>query len=173
VREAVVTVQLVAVGHDNREEEAMKHLVEFPSESGEPILVEVEDVGLGEAENILDAAGLRLGRTAKSWSDDVPEDMIVEQNRAPRGKVERGSFVNITVSARRGRVRPRVLTAGLVVVVLLSTGGIFLYRNLVTPQPQTTPQLQTLVVPNLLGMDEEEAAQRVGDDFSMSVSSTS
>jgi hypothetical protein len=47
VREAVVTVQLVAVGHDNREEEAMKHLVEFPSESGEPILVEVEDVGLG------------------------------------------------------------------------------------------------------------------------------
>jgi hypothetical protein len=25
----------------------MKHLVEFPSESGEPILVEVEDVGLG------------------------------------------------------------------------------------------------------------------------------
>ena len=141
----------------------MKHLVEFPSESGEPILVEVEDVGLGEAENILDAAGLRLGRTAKSWSDDVPEDMIVEQNR----------FVNITVSARRGRVRPRVLTAGLVVVVLLSTGGIFLYRNLVTPQPQTTPQLQTLVVPNLLGMDEEEAAQRVGDDFSMSVSSAS
>jgi hypothetical protein len=25
----------------------MRHLVEFPSESGEPILVEVEDVGLG------------------------------------------------------------------------------------------------------------------------------
>jgi hypothetical protein len=38
---------VVAVGDDNREEEAMKHLVEFPSESGEPILVEVEDVGLG------------------------------------------------------------------------------------------------------------------------------
>src|SRR5215207_1442801 len=28
-------------------EDAMKRLVEFPTESGEPVLVEVEDVGLG------------------------------------------------------------------------------------------------------------------------------
>src|ERR687893_3121621 len=35
------------LGKKNHEEDAMRRVVEFPSESGEPILVEVEDVGLG------------------------------------------------------------------------------------------------------------------------------
>jgi hypothetical protein len=39
---------VVGRGDDRKkEEDVMKRLVEFPSESGEPILVEVEDVGLG------------------------------------------------------------------------------------------------------------------------------
>jgi hypothetical protein len=37
----------VGWGDDGHEEDAMKRLVEFPSDSGEPVLVEVEDVGLG------------------------------------------------------------------------------------------------------------------------------
>ena len=54
------------------EEDAMKRLVEFPSDSGEPILVEVEDVGLsGETRRGLSASAVADFRSMKPLSSVV------------------------------------------------------------------------------------------------------
>jgi hypothetical protein len=51
------------------EEDVMKRLVEFPSESGEPILVEVEDVGLaGETRRGLSTSAV-VERAQTSFED--------------------------------------------------------------------------------------------------------
>jgi hypothetical protein len=60
---------VVEVGDEGREEDAMKRLVEFPSESGEPILVEVEDIGLaGETRRGLSTSAV-VERAQTSFED--------------------------------------------------------------------------------------------------------
>jgi hypothetical protein len=56
---------------ESHEEDAMKRLVEFPSESGESILVEVEDVGLsGETRRGLSPSAV-VERAQTSFEDAV------------------------------------------------------------------------------------------------------
>jgi hypothetical protein len=54
---------------ERQEEDTMKRLVEFPSDTGEPILVEVEDVGLsGETRRGLSASAV-VERAQTSFED--------------------------------------------------------------------------------------------------------
>ena len=54
-----------------------------------------------EAESILRAAGLELGKIGKVSSDDLPEGQIVQQLPVMGSKAERGTSVRITVAQRR------------------------------------------------------------------------
>jgi hypothetical protein len=57
------------MARERYEEDAMKRLVEFPSDSGEPILVEVEDVGLaGETRRGLSPSAV-VERAQSSFED--------------------------------------------------------------------------------------------------------
>jgi outer membrane protein assembly factor BamD (BamD/ComL family) len=55
----------------------------------------------GEAESILRAAGLELGKIIKVSSDDLPEGDIVQQHPATGSKAERGTSVRVTVAQKR------------------------------------------------------------------------
>ncbi len=56
-------------------------------------------LSLTEAERALSEAGLKLGRRDETPSDTVPLGMVIEQNPAKGEEVERGTAVDVVVSA--------------------------------------------------------------------------
>jgi tetratricopeptide (TPR) repeat protein len=72
--------------------------------SSGPSTVAVPDLvgkGHAEAESVLRAAGLELGKIVKVSSDDLPEGQIVQQLPVTGGNAERGTSVRVTVAQRR------------------------------------------------------------------------
>jgi tetratricopeptide (TPR) repeat protein len=72
--------------------------------SSGPSTVAVPDLvgkGHAEAESVLRAAGLELGKIVKVSSDDLPEGQIVQQLPVTGSNAERGTSVRVTVAQRR------------------------------------------------------------------------
>jgi hypothetical protein len=72
--------------------------------SSGPSTVAVPDLvgkSRAEAESILRAAGLELGKIVKVSSDDLPEGEIVQQHPATGSQAERGASVRVTVTQKR------------------------------------------------------------------------
>jgi tetratricopeptide (TPR) repeat protein len=173
-----------------RQEVARGLMVEVPDLSGQSV---------SQAHSTLASKGLKLGTQSKASSATVPEGKIIEQSPEAGTEAKAGTSVSVTVTGPREATTVRVgpatrhdghaespdsgeqrrstkwINVALYIMVFLGIGGLFLYLILVAPQPQDAsksqdnPQPQTLVVPDLVGMDVDSAKELYGEDFSIYV----
>ena len=68
------------------------------AEGGGVIVPNVIGMALGEAEDAIEAAGLRVGEVTQEYDEDVPEDEVIAQDPAPEDEVMLPADIDIVVS---------------------------------------------------------------------------
>lgn len=74
-------------------------LSELSSVQGQVILPDIRNKSLEEAQSILEAQGLRVGRVVEVRHDALPRGYVISQNPPPQTRLSPGGLVHLLVSA--------------------------------------------------------------------------
>ena len=72
------------------------------SASGSVSVPDVRQMGLEEAQSLIESSGLKLERVAEITHDSIPAGYVVSQNPPPESEVVKGSAVSLLVSKGKG-----------------------------------------------------------------------
>ncbi|MDD3698985.1 MAG: PASTA domain-containing protein [Atribacterota bacterium] len=72
------------------------------SASGSVSVPDVRQMGLEEAQSLIESSGLKLERVAEVTHDSIPAGYVVSQNPPPESEVAKGSAVSLLVSKGKG-----------------------------------------------------------------------
>lgn len=82
-------------------------LSQLPAQ-GYVLLPDVRNKSLEEAQSILEAQGLRVGRIVEATHDTLPQGYVISQNPSPQARISPGSLVHLLVSAGKAKATEEV-----------------------------------------------------------------
>lgn len=83
-------------------------LSQSPAQGGYVLLPDIRSKSLEEAQSILEAQGLRVGRIVEVSHDALPRGYVISQNPPPQTRLSPGSPVHLLISAGKARAAEEV-----------------------------------------------------------------
>ncbi|MBC7217600.1 MAG: PASTA domain-containing protein [Candidatus Caldatribacterium sp.] len=113
-----------------------------PQGEGQVILPDVRGKSLEEAQSLLEAQGLRVGRVVEVSHDTLPQGYVISQNPSPRTKLSLGSSVNLLVSAGKAKEVEEVQVPDVVGLRLEEAQEVLSQSGLVVEATEEVPSAE-------------------------------